>query len=289
MLAPYDPERIPVVLVHGTASSPARWAEMLNHLQSQRMLHEGYQFWIFRYNTGNPIPFSAGLLRQSLLDLVAELDPEGRDRNLQRMVVIGHSQGGLLTKLCVVESGDRFWNGISKVPIDELDLEPETREILKRSTFFSPLPFVRRVIFIATPHGGSFVAERRLARFASRFVSMPREIADVTSDLLFQDDDRILLRSLDDMPSSIDNMAPGNPFVSTLRSLEISPEVEAHSIIAILEGQEDVDSGHDGVVSVESARLPSARSELIVRSGHSTQSHPLTIGEVRRILRSALP
>ena len=97
-----------------------------------------------------------------------------------------------------------------------------------------------------------------------------------------------LLRRLDDMPSSIDNMSPDNRFGRTLLSLEISPEVEAHSIIAVLPGQEDVDSGNDGVVSVESARLAGVASELIVRSGHSTQSHPLTIGEVRRILRSGL-
>jgi hypothetical protein len=109
MLAPYDPARIPVVFVHGTASSPARWAEMINDLRSDPEILARYQFWIFQYNTGNPIPFSAGLLRQSMIELVAEVDPEADDENLRRMVVIGHSQGGLLTKLCVVESGDAFW------------------------------------------------------------------------------------------------------------------------------------------------------------------------------------
>ena len=288
MLSPYDPARIPVVFVHGTASSPARWAEMLNHLQHDPAIHASYQFWIFRYNTGNPIPFSAGLLRQSLRDLVAELDPEGDDPNLQQMVVIGHSQGGLLTKLCVVESGGAFWKLISTVPIDELDLQPETRQTLERSLFVSPLPFVHRVIFIATPHRGSFLAERRFARLASRFAAVPRELADALTDLLIKEDDRLLLRSLDDMPSSIDNMSPDNGFVRTLVELEISPEVEAHSVIAFLRGQDDVGSAHDGVVSVESARLPGVVSELTVESGHSTQSHPLTIGEVSRILRSGL-
>jgi len=124
MLAPYDPERIPIVLVHGTASSSARWANMVNRLQSDPEILAGYQFWIFQYNTGNPIPFSAGMLRQSLVDLVTELDSEGDDENLRRMVVIGHSQGGLLAKLCVVESGDVFWQGVSTVPVEDLDLRP---------------------------------------------------------------------------------------------------------------------------------------------------------------------
>jgi pimeloyl-ACP methyl ester carboxylesterase len=288
MLNPYDPDRIPVVFVHGTASSPARWAEMLNHLRSDPVLHARYQFWIFRYNTGNPIPFSAGRLRQSLQDLVNRLDPEGDDPNLQRMVVIGHSQGGLLTKLCVVESDDAFWRLVSTAPIEALDLQPETRQTLSRSLFFSPLPFVQRVVFIATPHRGSFLAERRFARLASRFVAMSREIADVAGDMFVDDDDRILLRSLDDMPSSIDNMSPDNGFGRILVELEIPPGVESHSIIAVLEDQEDIDSGHDGVVSVESARLPGVTSELVVRSGHSAQQHPLTISEVRRILLSGV-
>ena len=289
MLAPYDPARIPVVFVHGTASSPARWAEMVNHLRSDPEILARYQFWIFQYNTGNPIPFSAGLLRQSLVDLVDEIDPEKDDENLRRMVVIGHSQGGLLTKLCVVESGDAFWAGISTAPVEDLDLRPETREVVEQSLFFEPLPFVKRVIFIATPHRGSFVADRRLVRFATRFISMPGDLADAAGDLFAEDDDRILLRGLDDMPSSLDNMTSDNRFGRTLAGLPIATGVEAHSIIAVLEDQDDLESGDDGVVTVQSARIAGVQSELIVRSGHSTQLHPLTIGEVRRILRAGLP
>ncbi len=289
MLAPYDPARIPVVFVHGTVSSPARWAEMINHLRSDREILTRYQFWIFQYNTGNPIPFSAGLLRQSLVDLVSEIDPEGDDVNLRRMVVIGHSQGGLLAKLCVVESGDVFWEGVSTAPFEALDLRPETREIVERSLFFEPLPFVKRVIFIATPHRGSFIADRRLVRFATRFIAMPADLVDAAADLFVEDDDRLLLRRFDDMPSSLDNMTSDNRFGRALAELPISTRVEAHSIIAVLEDQDDLESGDDGVVSVQSARIEGVESELIVRSNHSTQLHPLTIGEVRRILRTGMP
>lgn len=288
MLAPYDRERIPVVLVHGTASSPARWAQMINHLRSDPALLAGYQFWLFQYNTGNPIPFSAGLLRESIEDLVAELDPEGDDDVLKRIVLVGHSQGGLLVKLCVVDAGDVFWQGVSTAPIDEFELQPETRRTLERSLFFDRLPFVERVVFIATPHRGSFLADRWLSRFASGFVSMPGELVDAAGDILIADDDRLLLRSLDDMPSSLDNMASDNRFLRALVEQPISPGVHAHSIIAVLPGQDDIDSGHDGVVAVESARLEGVDSELIVRSGHSTQSHPASMREVRRILLESL-
>jgi hypothetical protein len=144
------------------------------------------------------------------------------------------------------------------------------------------------VVFIATPHRGSFVAERWYSRFASGLVSLPGDLVEVTGDLLSQDDDRVVLRSLDDMPSSIDNMTRESVFLSKLARMPIAPGVDAHSIIAALPEHEDLETAHDGVVTVESARLEGAVSERIVRSGHSTQLHPLTIAEVARILQIGL-
>jgi len=56
--------------------------------------------------------------------VVQELDPEGKDDALRKMVVIGHSQGGLLTKLTAIDSGDRFWDRVFKVPIDRSTSHP---------------------------------------------------------------------------------------------------------------------------------------------------------------------
>jgi pimeloyl-ACP methyl ester carboxylesterase len=257
---------------------------MINDLRSSSAILARYQFWIFQYNSGNPILFSAGRLRQALIDLVAKVDPEQDDEGLRRMVIVGHSQGGLLTKLCVVESGDVFWDMVSSVPMDELELQPETRVVLERSLFFHPLPFVESVIFIATPHRGSFLAERRLARLVSGFVTMPREIVDSFGDLFVEGDDRVLMRSLDDVSSSIDNMVPNTPFLNALAALGVAPGVDAHSIIAVREGHEPVEEGDDGSVTFESAHLAGVISELVVRTGHSTQTEAPTISEVRRIL-----
>ena len=60
------------------------------------------------------------------------------------MVVVGHSQGGLLTKLTAIDSGERFWERLFKVPIDQLDVAPESRELLRRSLYYKPLPFVHQ-------------------------------------------------------------------------------------------------------------------------------------------------
>ena len=106
---PHLAGRVPVVLVHGTASSAGRWADVVNELQADESLRDRIEPWLFTYHTGNPIPVSAGELRNALSAAVARLDPEGLDPALRRMVVIGHSQGGLLTKMMAVSSGDAFW------------------------------------------------------------------------------------------------------------------------------------------------------------------------------------
>ncbi len=140
MLSPYRTGRIPVVLVHGTASSPARWAELINELQNDPRIWEHFQIWLFLYTTGSPVALSGAQLRRALVDVLDELDPQRQDPALQRMVVVGHSQGGLLSKLTVIDSGNRFWDGLSEVPIDELELRAETRELLERALFFDPHP-----------------------------------------------------------------------------------------------------------------------------------------------------
>ena len=72
---------------------------MYNRLENDPVIRQCYQFWAFSYDTSNPIAYSAMLLREALTDAVKRLDPEGKDEALRQMVVIGHSQGGLLTKM----------------------------------------------------------------------------------------------------------------------------------------------------------------------------------------------
>ena len=98
-LEPYRPGQIPVVFIHGTASSSGRWADLVNDLQSDPGIRDHFQFWWFSYSTGNPTPFSALRLRTAIEDAVRELDPQGKDPALRQIVLIGHSQGGLIAKM----------------------------------------------------------------------------------------------------------------------------------------------------------------------------------------------
>jgi pimeloyl-ACP methyl ester carboxylesterase len=202
---------------------------------------------------------------------------------LRRMVVIGHSQGGLLTKLTAVDGGDRFWNLVSETPLDELDLDPEVRETLRASTYFSPEPFVKRVVFVCTPHRGSYLASFSLAGLLSDFVALPSNLTQVTTELVTRNSEKLLLRNLSRLPTSIDNMTPGNPFLKVLAGLSVSPDVAAHSIIAV-DGDGPFEDGSDGVVRYQSAHVDGVESELVVRSKHSAQGLAETIEEIRRIL-----
>jgi pimeloyl-ACP methyl ester carboxylesterase len=280
---PYRRGRIPLVLVHGTASSPARWVDLVNEIENDRVLWDRYQVWLFLYNTGNPVGYSGGLLRRALERAVARLDPEGTDPALRRMVVAGHSQGGLLTKLTSVDSGDRFWRRVSDVPPEELDLDPAVRETLRLGLFFTPEPFVKRVIFVCTPHGGSYLASFSVAGLLSDFVAAPSNLTQVFTELVTRNSDKLALRNLVRLPTSIDNMTAGNPFMQTLLELPVAPGVHAHSIIAVKGGKAGT-GGSDGVVRYESAHIEGVDSELVVNSSHSAQGKPETIEEIRRIL-----
>ncbi len=285
MLHPYRPGRIPVVLVHGTASSPARWAEMVNELENDPVLRGRFQFWLFQYNTGQPVLYSAYLMRRALTATVAEVDPVGQDPALRRMVIIGHSQGGLLTKLMAVPSGTRFWDNVSKVPFDQVEMAPETQRLARDAMFFEPVPNVERVVFISTPHRGSFRATGWVLGLIRRLVNLPGALVSQFQNLLAAPAFAELRMS--QLPTSVDNMSPGHPFLRALGASPIDPRITAHSIISVL-GEGPLTGKTDGVVAYESAHIEGVASEKVVRSSHSTQGHPETIEEVRRILREHL-
>jgi pimeloyl-ACP methyl ester carboxylesterase len=282
-LQPHQQGRFPVVFVHGTASSAGRWADLVNDLLSHPAIRERFEFWFFSYETGNPVAYSALHLRQALSEAVAQLDPQGSDPALREMVVIGHSQGGLLAKMTAIDPGSRLWDGISAQPLDTLRLQPETRELLRQAVFIEPVPAVRRVVFIATPHRGSHLTELTLGRLVARLVRLPVNLLQATGDIITNNPDAFRFDPERRSFGSIHGMNPGSPFLTALADVPLAPGVAGHSIIAV-RGTGPLENGTDGVVRFESARLPGVESELIVRSGHSVQGHPETVLEVRRIL-----
>lgn len=286
LMQPYQAGRIPVVFVHGTASSPAWWAEMLNTLRADPDIRRHFQFWFYQYNSSNMIVVSAAEMREVIADMVQKLDPQQQDPALQQMVIIGHSQGGLLTKMTAIEPENSLWRAVSDAPLEELKLDPEVADLARRSLFFSPLPFVKRVVFISTPHRGSFLTKDWVRNIISKTITLPLNLTQKGSELFSNSLGKLKLpaKMRGKIPSSIDGMSSDNPVLQALVTIPLRPGVVGHSIISVKPGM-DLASGNDGVVEYNSAHLEGVESELVVRSGHSCQEHPFTIEEVRRILR----
>lgn len=284
MLQPYRPGKIPVVLVHGTASSPVRWAELVNELEGDLRVRERFQLWLFLYDSGNPIPYSAGRLRTALSNTLREVDLSGKDPALRRMVVIGHSQGGLLAKFTAIDSGNKFWERLSDKPFDQVKLSPETRELLQQTVFFKPLPFVERVVFVATPHHGAMMAAWQwVTGLASRLVQLQGALVGGIAQAAASTGDEKLVKVLRRPPTAIDNMNPDHPSIQLISSIPVDPRIPAHSIIAV-KGDGPKEEGNDGVVAYKSAHIDEAVSEFVVRWNHSCQGQPEVIEEIRRIL-----
>ena len=285
LVQPYQRGKIPLVLVHGTASNPAVWAQMLNGLLFSPELRRRFQVWVAVYETGTPVLVNAASVRDSLVRLVGDLDPDGSDEALRQMMVVGHSQGGLVTRLLVTSSGDRIWSQASKQPFDEYPLPADSRELLRQAIFFEPLPFVKRAVFVATPHQGSFVAGGWIGDISRRLITLPKRITELRHAMY--EAEMLPPELRDGIPDSVANMKPDSFFVRLLPTLPFAPGVHLHSIISV-KGDGPVEEGDDGVVRYSSAHLDAAESELVVRHGHSCQNEPETILEVIRIMHEHL-
>jgi pimeloyl-ACP methyl ester carboxylesterase len=284
LLHPYRRGKMPVVLIHGLWSSPWSWARMIEVLEAEAALRDRYQFWTFGYSTGDPLPYTAALLRRDLDEVRRKLDPNGTDAAFDRMVLVGHSMGGLLTKMMVQDSGTRLWRLISDRPVDELAGEPDDRELFRGALIFKPRSEVRRVIFIATPHRGSRVNTGGLERLGSRLVRLPDPLRASYQRLMARNGpDFFAAHFRKGLPTSIDELEWQSPILVGLEKVGLARTIKAHSIIADLRNPPR-DGGSDGLVPYESAHLDGMVSELLVSSGHLCQDHPGVVSEVRRIL-----
>ncbi|GBQ25267.1 hypothetical protein AA0472_1702 [Acetobacter estunensis NRIC 0472] len=282
-IEPHRLGRMPVVLVHGTASSPGRWADMVNDLLSDPEIRRHYEFWLFSYGTGNPIPYSALQLRESINEAVQSLGGPQADPALAHVTLIGHSQGGLLSKMLVIDAKDLLWDGLLSTPFDKLRLTPDARDLLHEALFPAPMPVVDNVAFISTPQHGSYLATLSVSRVLGRMMTFPLSVTHVMQELV-SDNQGLRLDMSAWRVGSVYGMSPESRFIRALAAIPVSEKVEAHSIIPVL-GDKPGPDATDGVVEYESAHVPYVNSELVVKhSAHSTQSNPVTIAEVRRIL-----
>ena len=287
MVQPYEPGKIPVLMVHGLWSSPITWMAMFNDLRSIPEIRDHYQFWFYLYPTAQPFWNSAAMLRRDLVEVRRMLDPEHREPALDEMVLIGHSMGGLLSRLQTVPSGEAYWGTVTDKPFDRVKASPEVQERLRECFFFEPNPSVRRVVTIGTPCRGSNFSNQTTRWLAKILISLPTMLIQ-SQEALFRDNkDLFSEKSLLRISNSIDALSPRSPIFPVFVSTPHPPWVTYHNIIGMIprEGLLGKLTSGDGVVGYESAHMDDVVSELIVPADHSSvHAHPLAVLEVRRIL-----
>jgi len=285
LLRPYEPGKVPVVMVHGLISTPLAWVPMINELLNDPVVRQRYQFLLYMYPTGVPVTVAAAGLRESLDEARRLYDPGGRDPAFARMVLVGHSMGGLLAHAAAVDSGDHLWRLNSDRQFSEVVAEPEALADLRRHLFFKPLPYVSRVVFLGTPHRGSDMSRGVIGQVGARLIAEPDQIAAILTRLIKDNPDTFDARQFRRVPTSIETLDPDSPFLAALLAMTPNPEALFNSVIGALRPG-PVAGTTDGVVPYRSAHVdfPGVESELVVRSDHGVQKAPEAIKEVRRIL-----
>ena len=284
MLEPYQAEKIPVIFVHGLLSDPLTWSGLINELRAQDWFNREYQVWLYGYPTGRPFLRSAADLRHECTAAYEEFAGDPPDTTFQRTVLVGHSMGGLISKLQISHSDNRLWESFADRPLESLQTDPATHSYLASLFFFEPVPFVERTVFIGTPHGGSPIARESIGRFASHAVSRADDFSEAYETFLAHNRGAIKPFFAKHLPTSIDLLEPQDPCLQAMKQLRIDQRVRLHSVIGT--GHRMLIGGKaDGVVPVESARHPNVESELLVEATHRhVQYHPETVRELLRIL-----
>ena len=286
MAEPYNPDKIPVVFVHGLLSTPATWMETMNELDQIPGIKERYQFWFYMYPTSGSILLNGTDLRENLQRTIHHLDPKNNNPTLKRMVLIGHSMGGLLAKLQVVYSDDKLYSGLCRVPFNELQGKPTVLELARKTLFFEPNPNISHVVYIGTPHNGSPLSFTPTGRLGSLIAHTPSWQKNFRSELNEQNPSAFLPAfKIQSQPNSIDMLGFENPFLKVFQGLRPSEHIQVHSIAGDLNQLFESRKG-DSVVPLTSALATKSDTVTIVQERHmELHHHPKTISEITRILQ----
>jgi len=285
-VTPYDPEKIPVVFVHGLVSSPDAFKNMINELAPEPWFRQHYQIWVYNYPTGNPWLFSSMKFREVMSDACSFARSKGHARNLNRMVVVAHSMGGLLTRSSVVDPGKTLYAANYRVPPDQLKASPASRELIQNSLLYKPLKEPRRVVFLAVPHRGSPAANMRISTWISRLIRLPKTLTIELLDNTLQVVEDIAQGqdASQHLPTSIDSLSPNYKPNKALDTIPLPGRITFHSIIGD-RGKGNTPASSDGVVPYWSSHITPVASELIVPCNHSVQDNPIAAAELKRILK----
>lgn len=301
---PYDPKKIPVLFTHGLMSGPATFANLTNRLLVDPVIRENYQFWFFGYPSGLAWTIPAGRQRAALAELMQEYNPGGASREMNNIVMVGHSMGGLITRFNTSTKPWILMKGLFELPpetfesmtasnwkeaLTPLNCDDHTLEQLHNNFIFNPAREVTRIVYMATPHRGSTFADNWIGRLGQRLIDLPSDVLEEATRIATLSRGMFLLNPLQlkDELTSIRQLSPHSSLVKHMSELRCAPSVPVHSIIGD-RGKNNTPYSSDGIVKYSSSHLDWSVSEKIVPSGHSVQDDPAAAVELRRILREHL-
>jgi len=277
-LEPYKPNKSVVLVIHGLMDTPATWVPLINDLRSDKDIRRNYQFWFYSYPSGYPYPYSALILRQEL-DAIEKKFPIRK-----KMVVVGHSMGGCISRTLITDTGNKLWIEAFGKPPEQTEMPAESKHLLEQAIILKHRPEIGRVIFMSTPHRGSDLASNWIGRIGSMLVKTPSKLITIGRTIREAATPDPAALQLKRFPNSVDTLAPNNRFVVAINKVPITPGIPYYTILGD-RGRGDSPNSSDGVVPYWSSHLDASRSEFIAPCNHSSPLNPQAIAEVHRILK----
>jgi pimeloyl-ACP methyl ester carboxylesterase len=98
-LEPYDPDKIPILFVHGATGSPANWKYLAGRIDRTR-----FQPWFAYY----PAAASLERIGEQVVRALSSLQVK---YHFPRMILVAHSMGGLVTRSAYNHVNQNFGSG----------------------------------------------------------------------------------------------------------------------------------------------------------------------------------
>ena len=288
---PFDPKKTPVLFIHGLLSDPITWEQMAFELKKDPEIRENFQFMFYAYPSATPIVPSSAILKMHLDRTVATIENEFSLSMHRRLIVVGHSMGGILAKSLISDTGDRLWDTAFNSPVEEFDLSTQQKTMISNAFRYKPRPYVNSVVFLASPQRGSYIASSIVGRIGGRLSARPQVIEELSHDLISKNKDRLqpaFASFVADKVNSISTLKPDSPVTKLLADLPVDEEVTYHTLAGVrsfdYQTKKAQEKG-DGVVPLWSAELEGSRCEVGLISGHEIHHKESAIQVVQQILK----
>ena len=289
LMEPYDPNKEPLIMIHGLLDTSLAFAKLSNELWADDTIRRRYQIWHYLYNTSAPALYSGRILSTQLRELRQLLDPSGQDRAMRSTTIIAHSMGGIVSRRLLTRPGNVFWNAAFHQPIETLELRDTDRKSLTEAFFWDSEKHVRRVIYMAVPHRGSDYADGWVGKLG-RWLVKPPNLFAAFYDRISRRNPGAFTEAYAQLGSgsldSVNALSPKQPTLKILAKLPNNHPVSVHSIIGNQGKPGPIEESSDGIVPYWSSHLPDAASEKIVPSTHGLIDHQESVSEIKRILKS---